>query len=423
MLATSPEIEVVGTARSGREALAAFEKTRPDVICTDYQMPEMDGLSLIQQTMATFPRPILVVSSIVDPRVRDQIFPLLAAGAVDVLAKSDANSCFEQAAAALVQKVKLLSGVVVISRRPQSGGVPENALGGAAETPISSQSASSAPVSSASERAAAAATRLSNAPQTFEAARLVSRFAPSYSAVEPTSAVEPAGAGEATSAVERARAVASAPGTSRSALPRSEIIAAPAVLRAYQSGPIRLIAIGASTGGPQVLQSLLARLPVLTCPILCVQHISTGFLQGLVDWLNEQCQMRVKIAENGEVAVPGVVYFPPEENHLEIDDRGRLIYSQAPPLGGHRPAVTVTFDAVARSYGRGALGVLLTGMGSDGAAGLEAIMRAGGATIAQNEASCVVFGMPKQAIARGAAHFVLSPDQIAEKMAHLSASH
>lgn len=194
---------------------------------------------------------------------------------------------------------------------------------------------------------------------------------------------------------------------------------APPILRAYQAHPVRLVAIGASTGGPQTLHALFAHLPLLPCPILCVQHISAGFLQGLVDWLGGAGRARVKIAEHGEMAVPGTIYFPPEGAHLEIDARSRLTHSTAPPVGGHQPAITVTFESVARAYGHHSIGVLLTGMGSDGAQGMEKMMLAGSATIAQDEASSVVFGMPKQAIARGAAHWVLPGEQIADKIARL----
>ena len=385
ILATSPTIEVVGTARNGREALAAFAQARPDVICTDYQMPEMDGLELIKRTMAEFPRPILVISSIIDPAHREQVFPLLAAGAVDVIAKPSVLDSMEQSAAALVQKIKLLSGVVVISRRLSSG---ENALPTSVRVEYGQPNA---PKNGAESR-------LSSAPQTFDAARHSARSTLAPSALSHSALAPPL-----------------------SSAPKAPIPIAPAVLRPYQAHPIRLVAIGSSTGGPQALQSLLSRLPAnFSCPVLCVQHISAGFLQGLVEWLHNSCPIHIKIAENGELARAGTVYFPPEDSHLEIDARGFLSLSHEPPVGGHKPAVTVTFESVARSFGRNAIAVLLTGMGSDGAPGMEAVMLAGGATLAQDEASCVVFGMPKQAILRGAAHFVLSPEKIAEKITRMA---
>jgi two-component system chemotaxis response regulator CheB len=147
--------------------------------------------------------------------------------------------------------------------------------------------------------------------------------------------------------------------------------------------------------------------------VICIQHISEGFLQGLVDWLGFESKLPVKIAGFGEFPQAGIVYFPPEKRHLELDAQGRFIYSEAAREAGHCPSVTVTFKSVASFYGRGAAGVLLTGMGRDGAEGMLAIAQAGGLTIAQNEASCVVFGMPKEAIALGAAQHVLPVSAIA----------
>jgi len=133
----------------------------------------------------------------------------------------------------------------------------------------------------------------------------------------------------------------------------------------------------------------------------------------LVDWLRSESKLPVKIAVAGELPQAGTVYFPPEKRHLELDKGGRFMYSAAPPVGGHCPSVTVTFNSVASFYGSAAAGVLLTGMGRDGADGMLAIAQAGGLTIAQDEASCVVFGMPKEAIALGAAQYVLPVSAIA----------
>jgi two-component system chemotaxis response regulator CheB len=121
----------------------------------------------------------------------------------------------------------------------------------------------------------------------------------------------------------------------------------------------------------------------------------------------------VKIAQSGEQPLPGTVYFPQEGTHLEIDKQGRLVCSHTAPVDGHRPAVTVTFTSVAEYCGEAAIGILLTGMGSDGAHGMQEIFEAGGITIAQNEETSVVFGMPKQAIILGAVKYVLPVHKIA----------
>ncbi|MEG4324545.1 chemotaxis-specific protein-glutamate methyltransferase CheB [Microcoleus sp. herbarium5] len=180
------------------------------------------------------------------------------------------------------------------------------------------------------------------------------------------------------------------------------------------SPTIKVLAIGASTGGPQALYAIISKLPAsFPVPIICVQHISEGFLQGLVDWLGYESKLPVKIAAFGELPQAGIVYFPPEKRHLELDSQGRFVYSEDLHAAGHCPSVTVTFKSVANFYSRAAAGVLLTGMGRDGADGMLAIAREGGLTIAQDEASCIVFGMPKEAIALGAAQYVLPVSAIA----------
>jgi two-component system, chemotaxis family, protein-glutamate methylesterase/glutaminase len=181
--------------------------------------------------------------------------------------------------------------------------------------------------------------------------------------------------------------------------------------------PTRIIAIGASVGGPPALNTVLRALPAdFPLPILCVQHIGSGFVRGLVDWLGTDCSLTVKVAEPGELPRPGTAYFAPESLHLVLDGHGRLATSAQAPVSGHRPSVTVTFKSVAAFYGRAAAGVLLTGMGEDGAEGLKTIADAGGLTIAQDEKTSVVFGMPGHAVAIGAARFVLPIGKIAESL-------
>ncbi len=176
----------------------------------------------------------------------------------------------------------------------------------------------------------------------------------------------------------------------------------------------KIVVIGASTGGPQALQAILSQLkPGFPYPLICVQHISMGFLSGLLDWLATSCPLPIKTAVHGEIPQAGVVYFPPENQHLQINSMGRFLCSSLPPVDGHRPSVTVTLQSVGQYYRSNAIGILLTGMGRDGAAGLLAMSQAGGFTIAQDEASSVVFGMPKEAIALGAAKKVLPLQDIA----------
>lgn len=187
------------------------------------------------------------------------------------------------------------------------------------------------------------------------------------------------------------------------------------------NAPVRIVAIGASTGGPQALREVLSHLPAgFPVPVVCVQHIGGDFLSGMVAWLAEVSPLPVQKATQGEVPQSGVVYFAPVDAHLELDNGGRFELSQAPPYDGHRPSATVTLCAAAHRFGASAVGVLLTGMGRDGAEGMADIAAAGGVTIAQDEASSVVYGMPAAAVALGAVQHVLPLEQIAPALAALA---
>lgn len=182
-----------------------------------------------------------------------------------------------------------------------------------------------------------------------------------------------------------------------------------------------IVAIGASTGGPQALMAILSSLPAdYPMPVLCVQHICSGFLQSLVDWLDGRCALKVKMAGDGERIEQGHVYFPAEDTHLVVESHMFLKLSRNEPEGGHRPSVDTLFRSVARHYGNTAVAVLLSGMGRDGAEGMEIIALAGGQTIAQDEATSVVFGMPNEAIKLGAVKHVLPIEEIGPFLSRLA---
>ena len=306
----------MGTAKTGLEGLALIPDIQPDVICTDFFMPYMNGLEFTSEVMLHYPRPILVVSaSVQEEEDTHRIFQLLEAGAVDILPKpkaglDDENLRLKQA---LISKIKILSGVKVFKKKQRRGKPPY------------SQTASA----------------------------------------------------QVSKSVE------------------------------FSSRP-KILAVGSSTGGPLALQSVLASFSAdFPLPIVCVQHISRGFLEGLIDWLAGSCHLPIQIAPAGERPKPGNIYFPPERQHLRINRAGRFAHSQSPPIDGHCPSVTTLFESIAEFYGQRTIGVLLTGMGREGADGMKASTDAGGLTIAQDEATSVVFGMPKEAIDLGAAHHVL----------------
>ena len=328
MLSNSHEIEIAGTAANGAQALDLIPKLKPDIICTDLHMPGMGGLELTHEVMVRHPLPILVLSVSVQSDQTDNIFNMLNAGAIDVIAKprGGLESDLDATARELIRKIRIASGVVVVSRHRRV----------AAETPKMAQ---------------------------------------------------------------------------------------PALRISAPSVP-KIIGIGASTGGPQALELVLGQLPAgFPLPLVCVQHIAEGFMQGLVAWLAKLCRIEVRTAEEGAEPLAGIAWFAPEGRHLEIDERGRFHCSDADRGLGHRPSIDLALASLARCYGASTLGVLLTGMGADGAQGMLAITRAGGITIAQDEESSIVFGMPKQAILMGAARHILPLDQIAPALISAAADY
>jgi two-component system chemotaxis response regulator CheB len=182
----------------------------------------------------------------------------------------------------------------------------------------------------------------------------------------------------------------------------------------------KIVAVVASTGGPQALLDILKRLPEdFPCGIVIVQHITSGFLPGLVDWLNKECKIRVKIGEDSEEIQPGVAYMAPDNLQMRVEESGKISLSDEPAQGGHRPSGDVLLESVARTYGNGSVAAILTGMGRDGAMGMKAIKQFDGKTIAQNEKSCVVFGMPKAAVEMDVIDKVLPLASIAEEIVSL----
>ncbi len=177
---------------------------------------------------------------------------------------------------------------------------------------------------------------------------------------------------------------------------------------------IKLVAIGASTGGPQVLQTILSKFPKdFSVPLLIVQHIAAGFLEGLVEWLNQITDIPIHIAAHGERILPGHAYLAPDDFHMGVERGTQIALSKDAPENGLCPSVSYLFRSVADVFGKNAVGVLLTGMGKDGAEELKLMKEKGAVTIAQDKESSVVHGMPGEAIKLDAAMHVLPPDKIA----------
>ncbi|MDJ0556943.1 MAG: chemotaxis-specific protein-glutamate methyltransferase CheB [Microcoleaceae cyanobacterium MO_207.B10] len=359
VFATSSEIEVLGTAKHGLEGLELIPKLQPDVICTDLHMSYMDGLEFTREVMQKYPRPILVISNSVQDHDTHNVFQVLEAGALDVFPKPETGftSDYERITKELIYKIKILSGVKVFTHHSRQKTKVQHK-----HKLVQNQEIQ----------------RVENT-HTFSTRNRLNKLSIN-----------------------------------------SHLVSRHSVHRHHQvSKIIKLVVIGASTGGPQALKTIISDLPSnFPVPIICVQHISNGFLNGLVNWLGYQSKLPVKIAISGELPKPGVIYFPPEEHHLELSNLGKFVCSKALPIGGHRPSITVTFNSVALFYGSFAAGILLTGMGRDGADGMLAIAQAKGLTIAQDEATSVIFGMPKEAIALAAAQHILPITSISPFLQH-----
>ena len=184
--------------------------------------------------------------------------------------------------------------------------------------------------------------------------------------------------------------------------------------------PAEVVAIAASTGGPAAIHRILAALPAeFPVPILVVQHISRGFSPGFAGWLDKASAVHVKLAEEAEPLRPGTVYVAGDDRHLEVWPGRTAHLSATPAVGGFRPSATALFASVAAAYARGALAVILTGMGRDGVDGLRAIRETGGRTIAESEATAVVYGMPGATVKAGLADFILPLDQVCLAVAGL----
>jgi two-component system chemotaxis response regulator CheB len=182
-----------------------------------------------------------------------------------------------------------------------------------------------------------------------------------------------------------------------------------------------IVAIGSSTGGPQVIHKLFSELPEdFPAPIVVVQHINPAFAESLSGWLNSTSRLKVKLAQDGDPLVPGQVLIAPPDKHLVVESRGRVALLSGQPRDGHVPSASWLIETAGRVYKERALGVLLTGMGADGAEGIYQLKRAGGRTLIQSKESCVVFGMPGAALATGAVDMIVHDTDLALVLTRLA---
>ena len=297
---SDPQLQVIGTARDGEEALSKLDVLEPDVITLDIEMPRMDGLSVLKQIMKRKPKPVIMLSALTR---EGAIYTLKALdyGAVDYITKPSGNISLDLHTIKdeIISKIKMAA----------SANLP----------------------------------KLKIKPISIESCELGDN----------------------------------------------------------------VVAIGASTGGPQALTYVLTSLPQNIPPILIVQHMPEGFTKSFAERLDKLCKFKVKEAEEGDYISKDLVLIAPGGFHMAVSKTGRIRLDRTPPIHGVRPAVDPMMTSVARFYKSRAVGVILTGMGRDGAYGMKKIKEYGGVTIAQDEKTSVVFGMPKAAIEEGCVDVVL----------------
>lgn len=323
MLEDVADIEVVGQASNGQEAVRLTVRLKPDVLTLDIRMPQMDGLEATRHIMSVRPTPIIVVANSVYASDYNIAFKAIEAGALTVIEKPRGlgSTDYEAVRAELLTAIRMLADVKLVARRPSS--------------------------------------------------------APKLDKHGPMTGM----------------------------------------LNAMVTRPIQVIAIASSTGGPGVLMQILGSLPAdFSIPIAIVQHITPTFATGLADWLKTGSNLLVAVAEEGERIIPGKVLVAPSGVHLTITGGGIVRLDPSPPIKSSCPSATRLFESVAQTFGVNSVGIILTGMGDDGVDGLAKLSQLGAHVIAQDEESCVVFGMPKAAIERGIVDEVLSPEGIASRL-------
>ena len=324
-----PDLEVVGVAHNGEDALKLVREHRPDVITMDIHMPGMNGFETTLRIMETQATPIVIVSGSSSVTEAVTAFHALKVGALAVMPRpyGFGHPQFTSSTNQLAETLRLMAGVKVVRRWP----------------------------------------------------------------VDQIGAREP-----------------------------MPLPAVPAGVDVSIGADVRMVAIGASTGGPAAIATIMSALPKnLPCPVLVVQHICDGFVQGFVEWLSQVSGLPVHLATHGALPLPGHVYVAPDGFHMGVNAARSIVLDAAPPADGLRPSVAYLFRSLAVVFGKQALAILLTGMGTDGAKELKLIRDAGGVTVAQNQASSIVHGMPGEAIRLGAAKHVFAPEAIAELLCGL----
>lgn len=341
LLRSSPEIEVAGTARDGREAVLQAVRLKPDVITLDVEMPEVSGLEALPLLLAAHEAPVIMVSALTQEGA-DVTLQALELGAVDFMPKPERNQLAEMRASSDLLVAKVLTAAQSRVRRIRRTTPPSTSTG--------------------------------SPPTTRSGKVAVTRGSPPRP--------RPATTGPPDKPTEPAT-------TSPSAAPFSRIC----------------LVMGISTGGPQALSQILPLLTAPMPPILVVQHMIAQFTGVFANRLDHSCSLTIKEAAEGDLVLPNQILIAPGGRHMVVAGnfpRARISLSDDAPVSGHKPSVDVLFQSAARVYQAGVVGIIMTGMGRDGVDGCKTILAAGGFTLGQDEATSVVYGMNKAAFVEGA---------------------
>lgn len=326
IIQSEKDMEVVGFANNGQEAIDLTAKLNPNLITMDIQMPIMDGLKATRLIMAQNPTPIIVISSMVSDESIDSTFHILEAGALTALAKPENvfAPSFEESRKHIIDTIRSLSDIHVI-KKPLKKTITEHHY-----------------------------------------------------------------------------------------LPKAEF---------KKKSHYEIIGIGASVGGPMALKTILSHLPAdFPLPIVIVQHMSTGFINGFSQWLAKNVCLKVKNAEDHEVLEKGTVYIAPEQKHLiieRVNDQLVSALTEGEPVSGFCPSITRLLQSIAQVSGKHAVGILLTGMSNDGSEGLLELKKAQGHTLIQDQESSIVFGMGAVAQSLNAVDHILPLQDIAAYLTYL----
>ncbi len=360
MLSSEPDVRVVGDASNGADGVDMVKRLKPDLVTLDVQMPGMDGLEALEKIMTECPVKVLMVSSVTNDGGEVTV-KALSAGAVDFIDKSSCSSTMDigQLAGSLIEKVKIIHQVDLNKIiRARAAGIP--------------------------------------AKRSMAVSKAVRQPLPKT----PPAPITPAPA-------------------ARVCEP-----AAPKAARPYAGKPSHLVLIGASTGGPMSLEKVLTRVPAgYPGAILVVQHMPPGFTRSLAERMNLQCPLAVKEAETDDIIGPGRIYIGKSGTHLKVRFDGanyRTYLSKTPRDAQHAPSIDVMMESVAQTWKGKTLGVILTGMGNDGARGARLLKSRGARIVAQDEATCVVYGMPKAVVAAGCVDKVLPLEEMADEIMRYS---